>query len=162
MTHDTRDAIATCLWFDRNGEEAARFYVDLFPGASIDRIMHAPAAYPAGETGNVLMIEFTLFGRRFQALNGGPNVPFTEAISLSIDCDGQAEVDRYHDALSAHPDREQCGWVKDRFGLSWQIVPRLLPTLLCDPDRAKAKRVMEAMMTMGKIDVAAIERAARG
>ena len=156
------DRIATCLWFDQNGEEAARFYVGLFPASSIDRIMHAPADYPAGETGNVLMIDFTLFGRRFQALNGGPNFTFTEAISLAIDCDSQEEVDRYHAALSAHPETEACGWVKDRFGLSWQIVPRILPTLLCDPDRAKAKRVMEAMMEMRKIDVAAIERAAKG
>ncbi|WAP70535.1 VOC family protein [Jiella pelagia] len=162
MTQSRTDAIATCLWFDKNGEEAARFYVDLFPASSIDRIMHAPADYPAGETGNVLMIDFTLFGRRFQALNGGPNFTFTEAISLAIDCDSQKEVDRYHAALSAHPETEACGWVKDRFGLSWQIVPRILPTLLCDPDRAKAKRVMEAMMEMRKIDVAAIERAAKG
>ena len=162
MAPSVKDKIATCLWFDQNGEEAARFYVGLFPASSIDRIMHAPADYPAGETGNVLMIDFTLFGRRFQALNGGPNFTFTEAISLAIDCDSQEEVDRYHAALSAHPETEACGWVKDRFGLSWQIVPRILPTLLCDPDRAKAKRVMEAMMEMRKIDVAAIERAAKG
>lgn len=162
MVQAMTDRIATCLWFDTNGEEAARFYVDLFPGSSIDRIMHAPADYPSGSAGNVLMIDFTLSGRRFQALNGGPNFTFTEAISLSIDCDGQDEVDRYHAALSAHPENEACGWVKDRFGLSWQIVPRILPALLCDPDRAKAKRVMEAMMAMKKIDVAAIERAAKG
>ena len=162
MMRDTEDKIATCLWFDKNGEEAARFYVDLFPGSSIDRIMHAPADYPSGSAGNVLMVDFTLFGRRFQALNGGPNFTLTEAISLSIDCEDQAEVDRYHAALSAHPENEACGWVKDRFGLSWQIVPRILPALLCDPDRTKAKRVMEAMMAMRKIDVAAIERAARG
>ncbi|WP_376768056.1 VOC family protein [Jiella pacifica] len=123
MATETKDAIATCLWFDENGEEAARFYVDLFPGSSIDRIMHAPGDYPSGSAGNVLMIDFTLFGRRFQALNGGPNFTFSEAISLSIDCDGQDEVDRYHDALSAHPENEACGWVKDRFGLSWQDRP---------------------------------------
>ncbi|TFF18361.1 VOC family protein [Jiella endophytica] len=156
------DKLATCLWFDGNGEEAARFYVDLFPDSSIDRIMHAPADYPSGSTGNVLLVEFTLCGRRFQALNGGPNFTFTEAISLSVDCDTQEEVDRYHAALSAHPESEACSWVKDRFGLSWQIVPRIMTVLLNDPDRAKAKRVMEAMMTMKKIDIAAIEAAARG
>ncbi|MBO0906201.1 VOC family protein [Jiella sonneratiae] len=162
MAAETKDILATCLWFDKNGEEAARFYVDLFPDSSIDRIMHAPADYPFGKAGDVLLVEFTLSGRRFQALNGGPNFHFTEAVSLSIDCDSQAEVDRYHAALSAHPENEACSWVKDRFGLSWQIVPRIMTVLMNDPDREKARRVMEAMMTMKKIDIAAIEAAARG
>ena len=105
---------------------------------------------------------FTLSGRGFLGLNGGPGYPFTAAISLSVDCETQAEVDRYWEALSAHPENEQCGWVKDKFGASWQVVPRILPKLLANPDRAKAKRAMDAMMTMTKIDVAALERAAAG
>lgn len=156
------DAIAICLWFDKEGEDAARFYTGLFSDSSIDRVTHAPADYPGGSRGDALIIEFTLAGRRFQALNGGPFARFNEAVSLSVDCTTQEEVDRYWSALSAHPDSEQCGWVKDRYGLSWQIVPRRLPELLADVDREKAARVMRAMMDMKKIDLAAIERAAAG
>ena len=156
------DKISICLWFDGNAEEAATFYTGLFDDSRIDHVTRAPSDYPSGSEGDVLVVGFTLAGRSYIGLNGGPHFRFTEAISLSIDCADQAEVDRYWKALSAHPDNEQCGWVKDRFGLSWQIVPRLLPTLLADPDRAKAKRVMDAMMTMKKLDVAALERAAAG
>ncbi len=156
------DKLITCLWFDGNGEDAARFYVDLFPDSSIDEITRSTIDYPGGKEDDVLIIAFTLFGRKFQALNGGPYFTFTEAISMSIDCEDQAEVDHYWEALSAHPESEQCGWVKDRYGLSWQIVPKMLPRLLADPDRAKARRAMEAMVQMKKIDVAALERAAAG
>ncbi len=156
------DKISICLWFDGNAEEAATFYTGLFRDSRIDRVTRAPSDYPSGKEGKVLVVGFTLAGRSYIGLNGGPHFRFTEAISLSIDCADQAEVDRYWQALSAHPDNEQCGWVKDRFGLSWQIVPRLLPALLADADRAKAKRVMDAMMSMKKLDVAALERAAAG
>jgi len=156
------DKISTHLWFDDQAEEAATFYTGLFPDSRVDEIMRAPADYPNGKAGDVLQVTFTLVGRSFLALNGGPGYPFTEAISLSIDCDTQAEVDRYWEALSAHPENEQCGWVKDRFGLSWQIIPTLLPTLLADPDREKAGRAMEAMMKMKKIDIDALKRAASG
>lgn len=118
--------------------------------------------YPGGKDGDVITVAFTLSGRTFIAMNGGPEHPFTDAISLSIDCVDQSEVDRYWDALSDGGEEVQCGWIKDRFGLSWQVVPRILPHLLSDPDRAKAKRVMEAMVQMVKIDVAAIEAAAEG
>ncbi|EAU42874.1 hypothetical protein FP2506_08531 [Fulvimarina pelagi HTCC2506] len=154
--------MTTCLWFDRNGEDGANFYVDLFPNSRIDRVTYGPCDWPAGSEGDVLIIDFTMFGRSFQALNGGPFAQFNQAVSLSISCEQQDEVDRYWTALSAHPDAEQCGWVKDRFGLFWQIVPEILPKLLADSDRAKAKRVMQAMMEMKKLDVAALEKAAAG
>lgn len=155
------DPITPCLWFDGNAEEAAEFYVGLFPDSRIDVVTSAPADYPSGKAGDVLVIYFTLAGRSFMALNGGPGFPFTQAVSLSIDCADQAEVDRFWQALSAHPEAEACGWVRDRFGLSWQIIPRMLPRLLADPDRALARRAMEAMMDMKKIDLAALEAAAK-
>ena len=158
------DRISTHLWFDDQAEQAAGFYCELFPDSRIDDVMRSPSAAssdgPDDRRGNVLQVEFTLAGRSFLALNGGPGVPFTEAISLSIDCEDQAEVDRYWAALSAHPENERCGWLKDRFGLSWQVIPRALPALLGDPDRARARRAMAAMMGMKKIDVAALEAAA--
>ncbi|MCQ0989004.1 VOC family protein [Jiella marina] len=156
------ETLATCLWFDGKAEEAAGFYVGLFPDSSIDTITHSTIDYPGGKEGDVLIVAFTLFGRRFQALNGGPYHAFNEAISLSIACETQAEVDRYWTSLSAHPESEQCGWAKDRYGLSWQIIPTILNKLLADPDREKAKRVMAAMIEMKKIDIAAIEAAAAG
>lgn len=153
--------ITPCLWFDGQAEEAARFYVSLFPDSHIDHVAKAPADYPSGKRGDVLAVDFTLMGRKFNGLNGGPHFKFNEAISFVIPCDNQAEVDRYWKALSAVPEAEQCGWVKDRYGLSWQIVPTMLYRLLDDPDRAKAGRVMEAMLKMKKLDIAALERAAQ-
>jgi predicted 3-demethylubiquinone-9 3-methyltransferase (glyoxalase superfamily) len=154
--------IKPCLWFDTQAEEAAAFYVSLFPDSRIDSVMRAPSDYPSGEEGNVLTIEFTLAGIQFTGLNGGPMFKFNEAISLQIDCADQAECDRLTNALSAVPDAEQCGWVKDRYGLSWQVVPRRMMELLTDPDGAKAKRAFDAMMEMKRLDVAALERAAAG
>jgi predicted 3-demethylubiquinone-9 3-methyltransferase (glyoxalase superfamily) len=151
-----------CLWFDKNAEAAAKFYVSVFPNSKIDSVQKAPSDYPNGKKGDALVVDFTLAGQKFQALNGGPEFKFSEAISFSIDCEDQAEVDRMHKALSAVPQAEQCGWVKDKFGLSWQIVPRALTRLLADPDQKKAKRVFDAMMPMKKLDVAALERAAKG
>lgn len=154
--------ITPCLWFDGNAEEAANFYVSLLPDSRIDDIVNSPANNPSTPEGAVLLVEFTLAGSRFTGLNGGPAFPFTEAVSFQIDCEDQAEVDRLWDALSAHPENEQCGWVKDRFGLSWQIVPKALPRLMSTGDADSRRRVMEAMLKMKKLDVAALERAAAG
>jgi predicted 3-demethylubiquinone-9 3-methyltransferase (glyoxalase superfamily) len=152
--------ITPCLWFDGNAEEAATFYASLLPDSRVDAVHKAPGDYPSGKTGNVLTVEFTLMGRPFLGLNGGPHFKFNEAVSLMIPVESQGEVERLSNALSAVPEAEQCGWVKDRFGLSWQIVPVVLMQLIADPDPARAKRVFEAMMEMKRIDIAAIERAA--
>jgi predicted 3-demethylubiquinone-9 3-methyltransferase (glyoxalase superfamily) len=154
------DKIAPCLWFDGQAEQAARFYTALLPDSRIDAVHRAPADFPSGKKGDVLTVEFTLAGRKFTGLNGGPHFAFTEAVSLQIYCDDQAEVDRLTQALSAVPDAEQCGWVKDKFGLSWQIVPKRLLELLTDRDAGKAQRAMQAMLAMKRIDIAAVERAA--
>jgi predicted 3-demethylubiquinone-9 3-methyltransferase (glyoxalase superfamily) len=154
--------ITPCLWFDGNAEEAADFYASLFPDSRVDAVRRSPGDYPAGKAGNVLMVEFTLMGRPFTGLNGGPHFKFNEAISFQIPVETQEEVDRLSDALSAVPEAEQCGWVKDRFGVSWQIVPRQLIRLIGDDDPARAKRAFAAMMEMKRIDIAAIERAADG
>jgi len=152
--------ISPCLWFDGQAEEAADLYVSLLPDSHIDRVVRSPADTPSGPEGTVLLVEFTLAGQAFTALNGGPQFKFNESVSFVIDCEGQEEVDRVWEALSADEEAEQCGWLKDRFGLSWQVIPSALPRLLADPDPAKAKRVMNAMLAMKKIDVAELERAA--
>ena len=154
--------ISPFLWFDKEAEEAANFYVSLFPDSRVDAVHRAPSDYPSGRAGDVLMVEFTLMGRSFTGLNGGSHFQFNEAVSFQIPVETQAEVDRLTEALSAVPEAEQCGWVKDRFGLSWQIVPRQLIRLIGDPDPARAKRAFEAMMQMKRIDIAALERAAEG
>ncbi|TYB86775.1 VOC family protein [Oceaniovalibus sp. ACAM 378] len=156
------DKITTFLWFDGQAEAAAKFYTGLFPDSHIDTLTRTPMDYPGGKEGEVITVAFTLSGRSFIAMNGGPDHPFTDAISLTIDCADQAEVDRYWDALSDGGAPVACGWIRDRFGLSWQVTPRILPPLLADPDRAKTRRVMEAMIQMVKIDVATIEAAAKG
>jgi predicted 3-demethylubiquinone-9 3-methyltransferase (glyoxalase superfamily) len=155
--------ITPCLWFDGQAEEAAQFYVSLFSDSRIDTIARAPGDYPAGKAGAVLLVEFSLAGQRFQALNGGPQFRFNEAISFSASCEDQAEVDRLWAALIADGGAEiQCGWLRDRFGLSWQIVPEALPRLMKSSDPAQAARVFQAMMKMVKLDVAELERAAAG
>jgi predicted 3-demethylubiquinone-9 3-methyltransferase (glyoxalase superfamily) len=155
--------IAPCLWFDGQAEEAANFYTSIFPNSKIDKIARSPADNPSTPAGAVLTVDFTLDGRRFIGLNGGPDFHFSEAISLSIDCQDQAEVDRYWDALIAGGGEEsQCGWLKDRFGLSWQVVPRELNEMLKSPDREAAKRAMEAMLEMQKLDVAKLRDAYEG
>lgn len=154
------DKISTFLWFDGQAEAAAKFYTKLFPNSRIDFVTRSTIDYPGGKTGDVITVAFSLSGRSFIAMNGGPGHPFTDAISLTIDCADQSEVDHYWDALSDGGEPVQCGWIKDRFGLSWQVTPALLPRLLADPDRAKAKRVMDAMVQMVKIDVAALQAAA--
>jgi len=155
--------IAPCLWFDGEAEEAAKFYTTIFPNSSIDKISRSPADNPSTPAGAVLTVDFTLDGSRFIALNGGPDFHFSEAISFSIDCEDQAEVDRYWDALIAGGGEEsQCGWLKDRFGLSWQVVPRELTEMFESPDREAAKRAMEAMLEMQKLDVAKLREAYEG
>ena len=152
--------ITPCLWFDGKAEEAANFYVSIFPKSRVDAVHRAPGDYPAGKAGEVLTVEFTLMGQPFVGLNGGPHFRFNEAISFQIPVETQAQVDRYSNALSAVPEAEQCGWVKDRFGVSWQIVPRQLTSLLTDADPHRAQRAFAAMMEMKRIDIGALERAA--
>ena len=155
--------ITPVLWFDGQAEEAASFYVTLLPNNHVDNVSRSPADTPSGPEGMVLTVDFTLAGQQFQGLNGGPDFKFNESISFSVDCEDQAEVDRLWDTLISNGGEESvCGWLKDRFGLSWQIIPRRLPELLSDPDPARAQRAMEAMLKMLKIDVAELERAADG
>jgi len=152
-----------CLWFDGCAEEAAGFYVTLLPDSHVDKVWSAPAETPSGPAGMVLTVDFTLAGQRFQGLNGGPDFTFNEAVSFVIDCEDQGEVDRLWGELTANGGEPgPCGWLKDRFGLSWQIVPRRLDELLNDPDPERARRAMDAMLKMGKIEVAELERAADG
>jgi predicted 3-demethylubiquinone-9 3-methyltransferase (glyoxalase superfamily) len=161
---DQMPRITPNLWFDGNAEEAARFYVSLLPGSSVDNVHRAAAANPSTPEGAVLLVEFTVAGQRFTGINGGPQFHFTEAVSFAIeDLDGQAEVDRLWDALTADGGEPgQCGWLKDRFGMSWQVVPRQLGEMLGSTDRDASRRAMEAMLEMGKIDVAALRRAFDG
>ena len=135
--------ITPCLWFDGKAEEAANFYISLFPDSRVDTVHRAPSDYPSGGAGDVLLVEFTLMGRAFTGLNGGPMFQFNEAISFQIPVETQAEANRLSDALSAVPEAEQCGWVRDRFGVSWQIVPRQLTRLIGDPDPARATKCRE-------------------
>ncbi len=155
--------ITACLWFDGKAEQAAEFYVTLLPDSHIDNVSRSPADTPSGPQGMVLTVEFTLAGQQFLGLNGGPDFTFDEAVSFVIDCEDQAEVDRLWDALIADGGEPgPCGWLKDRFGLSWQIVPRQLNEMLQDPDKHRARRAMEAMLQMGKIDVDTLRRAFDG
>jgi predicted 3-demethylubiquinone-9 3-methyltransferase (glyoxalase superfamily) len=154
--------ISPCLWFDGEAEEAARFYVSLLPNSHIDHVQKNVTDSPGGKAGSVLVVEFTLAGQRYLALNGGMRFEYTHAISLAVDCADQAEVDRLWDGLSKSGAVEQCGWLKDRYGVCWQIVPGILPKLLGDPDRAKATRVMQAMLKMVKLDIAGLQAAADG
>jgi len=154
------DKIVPCLWFDGDGEEAARFYVSLLPDSRIDAVHRSPIDTPSGPADSVLMIEFTLAGRAYLALNGGPDFTFDEAVSFMVMTEDQAETDRLWAALIADGGQESvCGWLKDRWGLSWQITPRRLMELTTDPNRARARAAMAAMMTMRKIDIAALDRA---
>jgi len=161
------ESITPCLWFDTEAEEAARFYTSVFPDS---RIVHVSYYGEAGREihgkppGSVLSVAFELAGKPFTALNGGPQFKFTEALSLQINCKTQADVDHFWTQLSAGGDAQAqaCGWLKDRYGLSWQVVPTRLPELLMDRDPQRAERAMAAMMRMKKLDIAALERAAAG
>jgi predicted 3-demethylubiquinone-9 3-methyltransferase (glyoxalase superfamily) len=154
--------ISPCLWFDDEAEEAANFYVSLLPDSRIEKVQKNTVDSPAGKAGSVLVVEFTLAGQRFLALNGGKPFDFTHAISFKIDCADQAEVDRLWGALSDGGSVERCGWLKDRYGVSWQIVPTALVQYLGGPDPAGARRAMQAMMGMVKLDIAGLKRAYEG
>ena len=153
--------ITPFLWLDTQAEEAAKFYASIFPNSRILKTARYGEAGP-GPKGSVMTIEFELDGQRMIALNGGPHFKFTEAISLSVDCRDQKEVDHYWSKLSQGGQESMCGWLKDRYGLSWQVNPAILGELFADPDAKKAKRVMEAMLKMKKIDIAALKRAYEG
>ena len=155
--------ITPFLWYAREAEEAAAFYASVFPDSRIGRVTTMPSESPSGPPGSVKVVEFTLFGQPFTAMSAGPLDPFNHAVSFVVNCDDQAEIDRYWDALlRGGGSPEQCGWLKDRFGLSWQIVPTVLGEMMADPDQAKAKRATDAMLKMVKLDIAALQAAFDG
>lgn len=149
------------LWFDTEAEEAAAFYVEVFREGRIVNVTHYPEGTP-GEAGTVMTVEWELDGQRFVGINGGPQFTFDEAVSFEIDCADQAEIDYYWERLTDGGRESQCGWLTDRYGLSWQVVPAGMDELFADPDRSRAERAMRAMLKMGKLDVAALQRAADG
>jgi predicted 3-demethylubiquinone-9 3-methyltransferase (glyoxalase superfamily) len=151
------------LWYSKEAEEAAAFYVSIFPGSQLRRVTALPSESPAGPPGSVKVVEFQLFGQDFMAITAGPLDPFNHAVSFVVNCEDQDEIDRYWDALLAGGGQpEQCGWLRDRFGLCWQIVPASFADMMAHPDKAKAKRVCDAMLKMVKFDIAALHAAAMG
>jgi predicted 3-demethylubiquinone-9 3-methyltransferase (glyoxalase superfamily) len=151
--------ITPCLWFDTEGEEAAKFYTSVFPNSKIVEVARYGSAGPRPE-GTVMTVDFELDGQEFMALNGGPEFTFNEAISFQVSCENQEEVDMFWSTLADGGEEGPCGWLKDKFGVSWQIVPTALPRLLTDPDREKSQRVMQSMLKMKKIEIDELERAA--
>ncbi len=152
-----------CLWYDRGALDAARFYAETFSDSAVGAVMRAPGDYPSGKQGDVLTVQFTVLGIPCLGLNGGPQIKPSEAFSFQVATDDQAETDRLWNAIVGHGGQEsECGWCKDRWGLSWQITPRALTDAITDPDPAASKRAFDAMMTMRKIDIATIEAARRG
>ena len=154
--------ITPFLWYAKEAEEAAKLYTSIFPNSRVVRVTAMPSESPSGPPGSVKVVEFVLFGQDFTAMTAGPLDPFNHAVSFVVNCEDQAEIDKYWNALLEGGEPEQCGWLKDRFGLSWQIVPTLLVKLMADPDKAKAKRASDAMMKMVKIDIAALKAAHEG
>jgi 2-polyprenyl-6-hydroxyphenyl methylase/3-demethylubiquinone-9 3-methyltransferase len=155
--------ITPCLWYDGAAEDAANFYVTLLPDSRVDRVVRAPSDNPSGSEGSVMVVEFTLAGMKFVGLNGGPQFRFNESISFQIHTEDQAETDRLWNAITSNGGAESmCSWCKDRWGMSWQIVPKRLLQLIGDRDPARARRASQAMLTMKKIDIAAVEAAADG
>ena len=154
--------ITPFLWYSSEAEEAAKFYTAIFPDSRVVRVTALPSESPSGPPGSVKVVDFVLFGETFVAMSAGPLDPFNHAVSFVVNCDDQAELDRYWNALLAGGSAEQCGWLKDRFGLSWQIVPTVLGTMMSDPDRAKAKRATDAMLKMVKLDIAVLQAAFDG
>jgi predicted 3-demethylubiquinone-9 3-methyltransferase (glyoxalase superfamily) len=154
--------ITPFLWYPKEAEEAAKFYASIFPNSRVVRVTVMQSESPSGPPGSVKVVEFTLFGQPFIAMSAGPLDPFNHAVSFVVNCDDQAEVDRYWNALLAGGTAEQCGWLKDRYGLSWQIVPTVLGELMSSPDKAASKRASDAMMTMVKLDIAALKAAFAG
>jgi predicted 3-demethylubiquinone-9 3-methyltransferase (glyoxalase superfamily) len=151
--------ITPFLWYANEAEEAAAFYASVFPDSRVTRVTTLPSESPSGPPGSVKVVEFVLFGQPFMAMSAGPLDPFNHAVSFVVKCGDQAELDRYWNALLDGGSPEQCGWLKDRFGVSWQIVPAVLGEMMADPDRAKAKRASDAMLRMVKIDIAELEAA---
>ncbi|WP_067060793.1 VOC family protein [Roseateles chitosanitabidus] len=152
-----------CVWYDKDAEAAAHFYAKTFPDSRVDEVIHAPGDFPSGKQGQVLVVKFTVMGIPCVGLNGGPQVQHSEAFSFQVATDDQAETDRLWNAIVGNGGKENaCGWCSDRWGIRWQITPRVLTDALSDPDRAASKRAFDAMMTMTKIDVARIEAARKG
>ena len=155
--------ITPFLWYSHQAEEAAAFYASIFPDSRVNRVVSLPSESPSGPPGSVKVVDFVLFGQPFTAMSAGPLDPFNHAVSFVVNCADQAEIDRYWNALLAGGGApEQCGWLKDRYGLSWQIVPTVLAEMMAEPDRAKARRASDAMMKMVKIDIAALRAAYSG
>ena len=155
--------IVPFLWYAKEAEEAATFYASVFPDSRVDRVTAMPAESPSGPPGSVKVVEFTLLGQPFMAMTAGPHDPFNDAISMLVRCESQAEIDRYWDAILANGGKElACGWIADRYGVRWQIYPIALGEMMAAPDRAKAKRAAEAMMTMVKLDIAKLTAAFNG
>lgn len=150
------------LWFEKDVEEAVKFHVSIFSDSKIDRVSTMQADSPSGEAGSVVVVEYTLLGAPFMAMQAGPLDPFNHAISFMVQCEDQAEIDRYWEALQKGGEVERCGWVRDRYGLAWQIVPRKLQEMMASSDKAAAKRTAEAMLSMVKLDLAALEKAFKG
>jgi predicted 3-demethylubiquinone-9 3-methyltransferase (glyoxalase superfamily) len=162
MASGARSKIFPHLWYAKEAEEAARFYASIFPDSRVDRVTAMLSESPSGPPGSVKVVDFTLFGQRFQAMTAGPHHDFNDAISMVVLCEDQAELDCYWDALLTGGGKPQaCGWLIDRFGLRWQIVPRIMEELMADRDPARSKRVSDAMLKMVKLDIAALEKAGR-
>lgn len=162
MPSFSHQKIVPFLWYSTQAEEAARFYVSLFPDSRVLSVTALPSESPSGPPGSVKIVDFMLCGQRFTAMSAGPQDPFNHAVSFVVHCDDQAEVDRYWNALLEGGTAEQCGWLRDRYGLAWQIVPTALIELMADTDRVRAKRTADAMMKMVKIDIAALRAAHAG
>lgn len=154
--------ITPFLWYAKEAEQAAAFYASIFPDSRITRVTALPSESPSGPPGSVKIVEFVLCGQPFMAMSAGPLDPFNHAVSFVVNCDDQAELDRYWNALLEGGSAEQCGWLKDRYGVLWQIVPAVLDDMMADPDRAGAKRACDAMMAMVKLDIAALQAAFEG
>jgi predicted 3-demethylubiquinone-9 3-methyltransferase (glyoxalase superfamily) len=158
----TRAKIYPFLWYAKEAEQAARFYTSIFPDSRLERVVAMQSESPSGPPGSVKVVDFTLFGQPFQAMTAGPHHEFNDAISIVVECDDQAELDRYWNALLDGGQPQACGWLIDRYGVRWQIVPAALVGMMADQDKARSKRVSDAMLQMVKLDVAALERAYRG
>jgi len=162
MASTRGDKIFPFFWYTNQAEEAARFYASIFPDSRVDRVSSLPVDSPSGPAGSVKVVDFILFGKRFQAMSAGPLDPFNHAISMVVVCEDQAEIDRYWSGLLQGGKEEQCGWLKDRYGVSWQIVPRMLDEIFADSDVAGRKRMGEAMLKMVKLDIAKLKAAYEG